>query len=358
MKRIWVLGLLILLLAGLFTAACQTDAGVEDDPDAAKIAVAKEALVIPEETDSDLDLPVVLNGVAISWVSSDEDVISSDGHITRQLYDTQATLTATLSLGGIIDTKEFTVAVIPDYFANIDDMINIANTKEALAIPAETDSDLDLPLACGSVAISWVSSDEDVISSTGLVTRQLYNTQVTLTATLSLGGAVDTKEFTVLVTAVVFEEEEAELVEFGFQNDFINSAPNWLRMKYSDENAVFSFTVDNGCVWAYSSLPNDDWVKNLRILSGEFIYWNAYEVEDDQILYDVKVNNAFIEIVLKSDDYIIGYAVIEIHKSPNGGTFVATVLKSVLFPQIDGEYQDVSEEYVKDAIEEIKGAVL
>jgi hypothetical protein len=53
------------------------------------------------------------------------------------------------------------------------------------------------------------------------------------------------------------------------------------------------------------------------------------------------------------EEYIIGYAVIGI-KLINQSTYNAVVLKSVLFPQIDGEYQNVSEEYVEAAIGKIK----
>ena len=179
---------------------------------AAKVAAAKEALSIPAETEIDLDLPLDLDGVAISWASSDEEVISNTGIVTRQPYETQVTLTATLSFGKIVDTKEFPV-IVPDFIMNIDDAIKVALAKEALFIPAETENDLDLSADLNSVTISWSSSNEDVISSAGVVTRQLHDTDVTLTATLSFGDAVDTKEFTVRVLAAEETEDLAEYKE-------------------------------------------------------------------------------------------------------------------------------------------------
>jgi hypothetical protein len=53
------------------------------------------------------------------------------------------------------------------------------------------------------------------------------------------------------------------------------------------------------------------------------------------------------------EEYIIGYAVIGI-KLIEQSTYNAVVLKSVLFPQVDGKYQNVSEEYVEAAIGKIK----
>lgn len=49
-----------------------------------------------------------------------------------------------------------------------------------VSIPERTISDLDLPNAIGNAQVSWVSSDESVISSTGKVTRGDENVTVTL----------------------------------------------------------------------------------------------------------------------------------------------------------------------------------
>ena len=232
--------------------------------------------------------------------------------------------------------------------------------KKDLAIPEETDSDLDLPLVLNGVAISWVSSDEDVISNAGLVTRQPYDVQVTLTATLTLGSTVDTKEFIVTVTGhTVFEEVDAELVELYFQYSHPGAnLRHWIVMIYSDENVVFHCTVDNGFFSRItSSLPNERFSKNVRVLSGENIYWEDHEVGEDGKYMNVEIVDAFIEIVLKLEETIIGYVVIKTYEGYPyyfDYFFHANVLKSVLFPQVDGEYQNVSEEYVKTAIQKIK----
>jgi len=324
-----------------------------EDPDTAKVAATKEALAIPAETDRDLDLPLVLNGVAISWASSDEWVISDDGIVTRQLYDVQAKLTATLTLGSVVETKEFTVTVLSFSALEID-AATVAAAKEVLAIPAETDCDLDLPVTKDGVTVSWASSDEGVISNGGHVTRQLYDVQAVLMATLILGSAVEAKEFTVTVLAVV--EEEAELVEFGFQNLPLSvNLRHRVTMIYSDENAVFYCRADNGVLRANSTsiFPLNNITKNVCVLSGEYFYWHDTEVEDGKILYDV--DHAFIEIVVKLEETIIGYTVIEVYDGmPPYYVFSADILKSVIFPQINGEYQKVSEKYVQTAIEKVK----
>ncbi len=62
--------------------------------------------------------------------------------------------------------------------------------------------DLDLVTTLGGVTISWSSSHPDIISSSGEVNRPDQNTDVTLTATLTLGQATETLTFTVNVIAV------------------------------------------------------------------------------------------------------------------------------------------------------------
>ncbi len=58
-------------------------------------------------------------------------------------------------------------------------------------------SDLKLhsSLTGSTVAITWSSSDSEIVSNTGKVTRPNTDTEVTLTATLQKGEASDTKEF-------------------------------------------------------------------------------------------------------------------------------------------------------------------
>ena len=210
----------------------------------------------------------------------------------------------------------------------------IAVAKSELAIPVETDCDLDLPTVLNGVAISWASSDEAVISSAGHVTMGLYEAVVTLTATLALGGVSDTKEFDVTVSAVV--EEKAKFIET--QYGAMSSADSVvMTMGLLDENIVFMCSVDRGVFSKDSSL-----FKNLNVHSGESVRWIGQERLGDLS----HVNEAFVEIILKLEQNIVGYAVVWCRGSHG------FAIKSVLFPQIDGKYQNVSEEYVKTVFED------
>ena len=235
----------------------------------------------------------------------------------------------------------------------------IKAAKNELAIPAETVSDIDLPTVLKGVAISWASSDEAVISSAGLVTRQPYDTAATLTATLALGNASDTREFEVTVPAdvieIVFEEVEAELVELYYwvpsgNHYYTKGQNNQIIMKYADENAVFDCTVDYG-LFRKSSSSFIATEKNASANSGGIVYWDTGGEGFSSKTY------GFIDVIARSGEAFIGYAVIEVFERNDGfeyDTHGAIVLKSALFPQVGGERQSVSEDYVRAAIEKIK----
>ncbi len=95
--------------------------------DAETIALAKEALIIPNADDirGNITLPTTSEeGAIITWHSSDESVISVNeamntgydntpaGVVTRQAADTKVTLTATITSGSESDTKSIEVTVI------------------------------------------------------------------------------------------------------------------------------------------------------------------------------------------------------------------------------------------------------
>ena len=72
-----------------------------------------ESVVIPSIAESNkISLPLTgVNGTPITWTSSDEDVIDTDGNITRPSSAKTVTLTATVMVNGEPVSKEFDVYV-------------------------------------------------------------------------------------------------------------------------------------------------------------------------------------------------------------------------------------------------------
>ena len=100
-----------------------------------------------------------------------------------------------------------------------------------------------------------------------------------------------------------------------------------------------------------------DKTKDITIESGENLLIQAYSYDDQTYKpYDLSADG-YVTIIAKESDHIIGYAVLLIKSdssdpSNTHGWYVST-LKSVEFPQIDGQYQDVSEEYVQRQLKKL-----
>jgi hypothetical protein len=145
----------------------------------------------------------------------------------------------------------------------------------------------------------------------------------------------------------VIVEVEADMIELHTWH-FTSGVPNnVILVKHPNENAVFECKVINGRLY----LMGPDYEKNLSVKPGDKFRWVEFNESGPLATHD------FVEIIIKIEENLIGYAVIEINRV-DPLTYNAVVLKSVLFPQIDGEYQHISEEYVKTAIEKIEDEIL
>jgi len=137
----------------------------------------------------------------------------------------------------------------------------------------------------------------------------------------------------------IFEVEPEDMIvlhTWFFTSGIPNNAIN---VNYPDEAAVFECTVDKGHFGYEQNAP-----QSLTAKPGDTFYWQEFGGNIEQ---------AFVEIILKIDDNIIGYAIIEIYQ-PSGASHSARLLKSVLFPEAGGEYQNISEEYIKAVIKHVK----
>ncbi|MGO2187353.1 MAG: immunoglobulin-like domain-containing protein [Microbacterium gubbeenense] len=197
-----------------------------------------------ERVTKPLHLPGELNGVTLSWSSSDESVVGLDGIVSRAIRaDTTVTLTAQTASGS---TLTFDVVVLaPSLSADLD-TIELAST---------TTENLPLVIAGASegAEIAWESSDPDVVTGTdpdyvapevgmadpyaggGIVTRPAYgagDVDVTLTATAMLGEQTETREF-----AVTVAEQRRTAPDAGYAAAYFRSD--------SDERIYGAATTEN-----------------------------------------------------------------------------------------------------------------
>ncbi|MCF6411536.1 LamG-like jellyroll fold domain-containing protein [Pseudalkalibacillus salsuginis] len=173
-----------------------------------------EGDVDTEGITKDLSLPGQgKHGVAITWSSSDTNIIADDGIVTRPAVGEPAgevELTATLSYEGLETTKTFHVIVLSEYTdqqkAELDSadvvIYNQDNVKGNISLATTGEN--------GST-ITWESSHPDIIKGTaetgedpkklGEVDRPEKDTEVSLAATISNGEAKIEKTFDVTVIA-------------------------------------------------------------------------------------------------------------------------------------------------------------
>ena len=176
-------------------------------------------------------------GVMVSWMSSKTNFIATDGMVTRPDFtngDQSVVLTATLYKGAVTNTKTFslTVLALPD--PNIADVQQASNSLQIELRGQVTNriiSDIGLTnLAADGVMVSWGSSDADIITTNGMVTRPALgrsNAQVTLTASLYKGAVTNTKAFTLTVPAELPTDEQAvEMASNALQLDLHGQATN------------------------------------------------------------------------------------------------------------------------------------
>ncbi len=127
---------------------------------------------------NDLTLPTVIKGTEITWTSDSEFVVIEDGKavVNRQDIDITATLSASITVDGEIQTVDFEVVVLKDEVDTPDyDLI-----LNQITVPAHTSVNLVLPTRIDEVELTWFSNHSS-ITDTGIVTRQAEDVTVTLT---------------------------------------------------------------------------------------------------------------------------------------------------------------------------------
>lgn len=194
----------------------------------------------------DIKLPTTYADVVkIEWESSDENVITADGHITRPAVGSDvahATLTAHFSTSTVSDILTFEVGVLPLF--SDDEALeyerehltiggNVNNLYDCLSLPT---------VAAEGDPVFWKSSDETYLSNDGRVVRFGDNKEsalpkkqnVTLTATIRRGEKSVTRDFDIAIHGnepytsylfVYFPSNNNENIYYALSSDGYNYKP-------------------------------------------------------------------------------------------------------------------------------------
>lgn len=163
-----------------------------------------EKLYVVKETSENIPMTLELEErgykVKISW-SSDNAAITKDGVVTRGEEDVVVNLKATATLEGVSKEKVFEVKVLKEV-AKVDFEEIATSALEKLEIVTSTDKDLDLvkevEVAGYKVAISY-ESNNNALTSDGIVTRGAEDVLVSLKAVATVEGVSKEKVFEVTV---------------------------------------------------------------------------------------------------------------------------------------------------------------
>ena len=159
-----------------------------------------DLISLPTEISENLTLSTSLkykdNNYKLNWETSNANVLSTKGIITHHPQDEEVTLTATISYNKIRYSKDFTIVVKAFDTTDMEKYLN------ELTIEKEISSNIALPTSYKvngfNYSISW-SSNNEVLSNNGEVNICLVNTDVTLTATMTIDKVSISKDFTVKV---------------------------------------------------------------------------------------------------------------------------------------------------------------
>lgn len=242
-----------------------------EDDKASALAALIEPKILPQllgpnasadAVTESLTPPAAVDGVRLTWASSNPEVIAADGVVTRpQSDDVVVTMTVTTVDGATYSYELKVLALSPDNALEAD--------LDALRIPESAHEHLPLAVegpVYGST-ITWSSSDPAIVTPTdenytapevgaadpfaggGQISRPAYGAgskSVVLTATAVRGDASVTRDYTVEIEELGRKAPDAGYAAAYFMGD--TSTPRRdekIYMAHTTENDFFTFVESN-----------------------------------------------------------------------------------------------------------------
>ena len=227
----------------------------------------------------------------------------------KKLLLTIFTLLFSLSLFACDPTEEIN---LDDYLDDVVIGYRGSDTEDAV-----TES-LDLMTEIEDVVITWESSHPQIISSTGVVNRPEVDTEVTLTATLTLGDQEDEISFIVLVKAAeipIHPLEEAlnnmnGLLSYTMNITFTSDETSYpVIVKMGETTAsvealgdTIYYDVDGETCYIYEN-SNDVWTKSVTTCSEKGTSELSFLTNFSKDYFAEQSNNGITTYLLKMEYY-------------------------------------------------------
>ncbi|MDT0192363.1 immunoglobulin-like domain-containing protein [Exiguobacterium sp. BG5(2022)] len=131
-------------------------------------------------------------GVVFSIESSNPSVVSTSGVVTRGNQDVYVNLTVRATKGAVTRTKSFPNILVPKKDSSAESIID--DYLNRLVISSPVTSNITLPPLAGAT-VTLTSSNQAVITNSGIVTRGTTDQSVSLVVTVTKDGVTKTKIF-------------------------------------------------------------------------------------------------------------------------------------------------------------------
>lgn len=136
----------------------------------------------------------------------------------------------------------------------------------------------------------------------------------------------------------------------------INVVPGLpLELSYPDEYVNFTVRTSDGVLRSNINGESKFYGKEVELPNNSTIYWNNLSNNNENVLlFNI---TSYLDIIIRSNEHIVGYAVIKIYpitEFKQGHVYSAKMLKSVSFPKVDGEHQNISLDFIESEILNIK----
>lgn len=164
--------------------------------------------------------------------------------------------------------------------------------------------------------------------------------------------------FLLVVTAAITgifiksTEESKSMVQFGGWGDTLAISTievNGITLTGEEGSEFVCSTSSNnpkkeGC-FIYRSTPPYSSDTPVTVSSGTTIFW-SYHYSDETGSYNVENGPVWLEFINRKGSKILGYAVVRVDRIAKCH-YEPEVVKAVIFPKVNGEYQKITEERVR-----------
>lgn len=222
-----------------------------------------------------------------------------------------------------------------------------------------------LALALLIGVVLWPAEDIQVVSAAGILKAYAYDLENAAGADVSKLEGIEMQEGVELPSNIGWGAPmnlyPGLPMTLSVPESYFGDAKIILRISVDGGEYFRKFTQQTGYHWWGDAYLGQSFeVENHQMIFWHFIEtdsasvggaWDSKNPIEGQIpkLTYFEGEKAFTEITILADGHIVGAALIEIYADVSRPLwYLAKLVGSVTFPQINGEYQHVTEEYVKE----------